>query len=209
MTCTCGNTEYDPYKDTLGGSVVETPVPLSNGLAIPTFGVLQTYNHFYTECTYLPIGDGVMRPFVQLSTSQEEIPYFQEMVTVGVKSNPAPVLEFAEGLEFEELGDGHWILYPIPGVKEVYLDLVYTKDLQTVESIEGHITVNLIGYDSEQAAPFDAVIRVVAEDAESSFTVTLAEPYFELSAEDVVLDKDNNNSASVQVTSNLQRRVVF
>lgn len=209
MICTCGNTEYDPYEDTLGGSVVETPVPLSNGLAIPTFGVLQTYNHFYTECTYLPIDDGSMRPFVQLSTSQEEIPYYQETVTIGVKSYPEPVLKFAEGTEFEELGDGHWVLYPISGVKDVYLDLVYTKDYQTVESIEGHITVNLVGYDSDKATLFDAVIRVVSEDVEAPFTITLAEPYFELSAEDVVLNKDNNNSASVQVTSNLQWRVVF
>lgn len=209
MTCTCGNTEYDPYKDTLGGSVVETPVPLSNGLAIPTFGLVQAYNHFYTECTYLPIGDSTLQPFVQLSTTQEELPYFKETVEIGVRSYPEPVLKFPSGMNFEEIGEGHWKLFPIPDAPDVYLDIEYVQDYQTVEAIVGHILVNLYGYDSPQAVPFDADIRVVSEDKEATFTISLEDPYINLSSDDVVLSNDNDNYAKVLVTSNLIWSVEF
>lgn len=209
MNCSCIDTEFDPYKDTLGGSVVETPVPLSNGLAIPTFGVLQSYNYFYTKCSYLPIGESTPQPFIQLSTTQEELPYFQETVTVGVQSYPEPVLEFPEGMEYEEIGDGHWKLYPIPGVTEVYLDVEYIRDYQTVEEIVGHISVNLVGYDSPEAVPFDVDIRVVAEDKEATFKISLEDPYINLSSDDVVLSDDNDNYAKVLVTSNLRWSVEF
>ena len=209
MTCSCINTEYDPYKDTLGGSVVETPVPLSNGLAIPTFGVLQSYNYFYTKCSYLPIGEGTLQPFIQLSTSQEEIPYFQETISVGIQSYPEPVVEFPEGMQSEEVAEGHWRVYPISGVEDVYLDVQYIRDYQTVESIVGHLEVNLVGYDSEQVAPFDVDIRVVAEDKEATFRVSLEDPYINLSSDDVVLNDANDNYAKVTVTSNLRWSVEF
>lgn len=211
MECNCiPKPDEGSIDQRLGGSVVETPVPLSNGLNIPTFGTLRGYDRFYTQCEYLPQNaKPAPAEFIQLTQSEEELNYFQETLVLGVESYPQPVLTFPEGVSWDGIDATHWKVYPNPEAKEFYVLFEYQLDSENDEGFSSHYNVTLVGYDSKNTVPFDIVVGVAAGDTTADFTISLAEPHIELSANDVWLLPINNNMEFVDLKSNLHWKFVF
>ena len=211
MNCNCiPKPDEGSVDQRLGGSVVETPIPLSNGLNIPTFGTLRGYDRFYTQCEYIPQNSKpAIAEFVQISQSEEELNYFQETLVLGVESYPEPTLQFPKDVSWERVDFSHWRVYPNPNVKEFYVLFEYQLDSETDDGYSSHFNVTLAGYDSKNTVPFDIVVGVAAGDKVANFTMSLAEPFIKLSAESVWLLPSNNNMEFVDLKSNLHWKFVF
>lgn len=211
MNCNCTPKPDEGSVDQrLGGSVVETPVPLSNGLNIPTFGTLRGYSRYYTQCEYIPQNEKLVpAEFIQIPQSEEELNYFQETLVLGVESYPEPILQFPKDVSWERVDTSHWRVYPNPDAKEFYVLFEYQLDYETDEGYSSHFNVTLVGYDSKNTVPFDIIVGVTAGDKVANFTMSLAEPHIELSAENVWLLPENNNMEFVDLKSNLHWKFVF
>lgn len=192
------------------GPSVETPIPLSNGLNVPTFGTLRGYARFYTQCEYIPQNHKPdLATFIQLSKTEEILNYFQETLVLSVESYPQPLLRFSADVVWEQIDYSHWRVYPNPDSKDFYVELAYTLDSESEVGFSSHFDITLVGYDTDDSVPFSIPVTVYAADKESQFTMTLGDPYIYLSAYDVWLTPSNLNTEYVNLKSNLHWRFVF
>lgn len=203
MSCNCQNTGSEStFVSRLGGSIVETPIPLSNGLNIPQQGVFRGYRDYYTVCRYLPAGQLPDIPaFVQLSKVSDTLNYFEELNQLGVVSFPTASLEFPEEFRVVSEKVGEWRVYPNAS-NDFYVLITHVVDNETHEFVEQHFNIELVGYQTNDASAFELPIQVVAGDKKVEFTVLLKNPYTIPSSEYVFLDREEGSHESIDIMSN-------
>lgn len=206
----CGNLDNTFPEESLGGSVVESNIPLSNGLNVPNFGAVRSYSRFYTVCEYLPQNQKpAPEEFVQISMSESELHYFEEVLALTVMSYPKPVLKFPNTILWERVDYTHWRVYPNKSSKDFYVLFEFVLDSEDANGFLSHFNITLVGYDLQDSVPFDIPVSVVAGEEVAEFRMVLKDPFFEVSSKCVWLTESNGFSESVEVTSNLHWYLEF
>lgn len=214
--CCCGPVKPDepetPTDPTpapeLGPSVVDNPVPLSNGMNIPTLGVLRGYNRYYTRCLYINQGDAPAppssNPYLQVGNADAEFGFYpQPAARIDVEFYPGVSIVFPTSTSYETEAN---ITRVYPSTDTTY----YIEFIWTVDSINGyigtgHYDVNVWGFNSEEAQGLDLPFTIKNHSLEAHGHIIMEKPNLEpeFGADHIFLNHNNGNTQSINIKSNV------